>query len=100
MNWKGLRWEMEKIFEKKTKKLGLKSNMEIQFIEDAPIGGEYVYGEAFPNENKIRLEVVAPDASIKEITKTICHELIHLKFPELNHDSEMFEEMVRNSMKN
>jgi len=32
------------IFYKKSKKLGLNANIEIQFTEDAPIVGEYVYG--------------------------------------------------------
>lgn len=100
MDWKDLRRRIEKIFQEKSKKLGLKAKMELQFIEDAPICGEYVYGEAFPNKNKIWLEVVAPYASIKEITNILCHELIHLKFPKLDHNSELFEETVRNAMKN
>jgi len=95
MYWENLRRKMEEIFDKKSKKIGLNAKMEIHFIEDAPIIGEYVYGEAFPDKNKIWLEVVAPDASIREITKIICHELIHLKYPELSHDSEIFEKLVR-----
>ena len=74
--------------------------MDLQFTEDAPIVDEYVYGEAFPNENKIWLEVVVPYASTKEITEIICHELLHIKYPELSHDSEAFEKMVKISMKN
>jgi len=100
MDWRDLRKQVMKIFQKKSKKLDLNADMELHFIEDAPIGEEYVYGEAFPDKNKIWLEIVAPFASIKQITEIICHELIHIKFPELSHDSEMFEEMVRNSMKN
>ena len=99
MHWmEDLRKEMEGIFYKKSKRIGLNAKMEIHLIEDAPIVGEYVYGEAFPDKNKIWLEVVAPDASIKEITKIICHELIHLKYPELNHDSEIFKKLVRDYM--
>jgi predicted metal-dependent hydrolase len=74
--------------------------MDIEFIEDSPIADEFVYGEAFPDKNKIWIEVVAPYASMKEITQIICHELIHLKFPKLNHDSKIFEKMVRDCMKN
>lgn len=98
MYWEDLRKKMEEIFYKKSKKIEINAKMEMQFIEDAPITGEYVYGEAFPDKNKIWLEVVAPDASIREITKIICHELIHLKYPELNHDSEIFKKLIRDYM--
>ena len=98
MQWEHLDKKINEIFYKKLKKLGLNAEMEIQFIEDAPIIGEYVYGEAFPDKNKIWLEIVAPDASLKEITKIMCHELIHLKYPELGHDSEKFEKLVENCM--
>jgi len=100
MEWDDLRKDIEVIFHKKSEKLGIRANIELQFIEDAPIVWEYVYGEAFPDENKVWLEVVAPDASNKKITEHICHELIHLKFSDLNHDSEEFEEKVRECMKN
>jgi predicted metal-dependent hydrolase len=72
--------------------------MNLEFIEDAPIVDEYVYGEAFPDKNKIWIQIVAPYASVKDITQIICHELIHLKFPELDHDSNIFENMVRDCM--
>ncbi|MGF3584332.1 MAG: hypothetical protein ACQXXD_01255 [Thermoplasmatota archaeon] len=74
--------------------------MDVHFIEDAPICDEFVYGTAFPKENRIWLEVVAPYASIKKIKEIMCHELMHLKFPKLSHDSELFKKMVRNAMKN
>jgi hypothetical protein len=100
MAWEDLRKEIIEIFQKKSKKLCMQVKMELDFIEDPPIVDEYVYGEAFPNENRIWLQVVAPYASIREITMTICHELVHLKNPTLNHDSKKFENLVRNYMKN
>ena len=99
MEWNDLHKEIENIFHKKSEKLGLRPDIEIQFIEDTPVEGEFVFGEAFPDENKIWLEVVAPDASTNEITEIVSHELIHLKFPELSHDSKEFEDKVRECMK-
>ena len=82
MKWIELRNEINEMFSQKSEKLGLKPGLELHFIEDAPVEGEPVYGEAFPDENKIWLEVVAPDASNKEILKILSHELIHFRHSE------------------
>lgn len=99
MEWDGLRNEINEVFLNRSEKLGLNPRLELNFIDDAPVEGENVYGEAFPNENRVWLEVVAPDASDNEILEILCHELIHLKHPEMNHDSKSFEGMVRQCMK-
>ncbi len=99
MEWIELRNDINEIFTTKSEKLGLNPKLELQFIEDAPIDGEFVYGEAFPNENRVWLEVVAPEASDEEILEILCHELVHLKHPELDHDSKNFEAMVKQYMK-
>jgi len=94
MQWNELRNEIEDIIREKSSTLGLTVVFDVNFIENAPIDGEYIYGEAFPEKNRIWLEVVAPDISMDEITETICHELIHLKFPNINHNSPMFNALV------
>lgn len=100
MIWEDLRKDVVKIFQKKLKKFGIQATVELYFIEDPTIVDEYVYGEAFPNENRIWLQVVAPYASMREIKKIICHELLHLKNPKLDHNSKKFENLVRDYMKN
>lgn len=98
MEWDVLRKGIEDIFHKKSEKLGIRANLELHFTDYAPVEGEYVYGEAFPDENKVWLEVVALDASTTEIMEHICHELIHMKCPDLSHDSNKFKQMVRQCM--
>jgi len=94
MSWEELRTDIERIFLRKMKKAGLFVSLDLHFIEDAPIVGDNVYGEAFPSEGRIWLEVVAPEASRREITETICHECVHMLRPDLDHDSEEFTRLV------
>ena len=77
--------DIERIFEEKKTQLEVEAKLDVVFIDYAPIEGEFVYGEAFPFENppRVRLEVVALDATIEEITKVLCDELIHITEPEL-----------------
>lgn len=86
--------EIREIFARMAQKLGLDPTFDLNFIDDTPIIGEHVFGEAFPDENRVWLEV-APEATDEEIQRTICHELIHLKYPEMDHDSAEFEVEVR-----
>ena len=79
------RRDIERIFEEKKRKLGIEASMKLTFLRDFPIIGEYVYGEAFPTEKKILLEVYAPYATGRMMAKTICEELMHIKHPELKH---------------
>ena len=77
-----------KIFEKKKRKFGIKEvklDLELNTIGSPPIVGENVYGEAFPFENppRIWLEIFVLDAMMKKIVKILCHELAHIKHPEL-----------------
>jgi len=59
-----------------------------------------VYGEAFPEEKRISLEIFAPDASIDEIERHICHELLHIKYPNISHDDYRFKEEVTRYLDN
>lgn len=99
MEWIELSNEINEMFSQKAKKLGLNPKLDLNFIEDTPIIGENVFGEAFPDENRVWLEVVAPEASDREILKTLCHELIHIKHPDWNHDSQIFKKAVNQCMK-
>ncbi|MDO9538166.1 MAG: hypothetical protein Q7J68_07590 [Thermoplasmata archaeon] len=99
MEWNELRDEINRMFSQKAKKLSLNPTLDLNFIEDTSIIGENVFGEAFPNENRVWLEVVAPDASDKQILKILCHELIHIKHPDWNHDSQLFKKAVSQCMK-
>lgn len=99
MEWDDLRSEINEIFLNRSEKLDLNPRLELEFIEEAPIEGENVYGQAFPNENRVWLEVVAPDASDNEILEILCHELIHLKYPELDHDLKSFKGRVKQCVK-
>ncbi len=94
MDWDDLRCEIEGIFRVQAEGMGQDATMDLHLIEDTPIDGEYVFGEAFPDVNRIWLEVVAPDASSEKITEIICHELVHLKCPDLDHDSEVFTDLI------
>lgn len=88
--------KINRIFQKKKQHLGIEVKLEIHFLENAPIIGENIYGESFPFENppRVRLEVFAPDVTRKEIIETICHELIHIKYPNLNHEDKEFLEKI------
>lgn len=86
--------KIKKIFAEKLEKFSLKANLDLEFIERRPIEDENVYGEAFPEEKRVRLEVFAPDATDEEIEWNICHELVHIKYPELSHDDPQFDEKV------
>ena len=94
MEWNSVRQEILEIFKDKSEKLGINPDLEIEFIEDAPVLGEYVYGEAFPDINKVWLQIVAPDASDDKIMEIVCHELIHIKYTELDHNKPKFQKMV------
>ena len=93
-----VRRDSERIFERKKKKLDIEATMELNFLSDSPIVGEYVYGEAFPAEKKVVLDVYAPMATNRALTKIICEELIHVKHPELTHDAR-FWRLVRRVMR-
>lgn len=93
-----LRKEIEKLFEEEKRKLGVEARLELNFLENTSVVGYNVYGEAFPPEKKVVLEVFAPDAIIEEIEEITCHELVHLKYPELDEDSKELEEKVLNCL--
>ena len=97
-----LRKEIGKIFEKKRKKLGVEARLDLEFISEASIVGENVYGEAFPFETppRIRLEVFALDATTAEITENICHELVHILHPEFREEDKEFKRRIRECTKN
>ncbi len=88
--------ETRKIFQKKKQLLDVEAELDLNFIDDMPMVGENIYGEAFPHEKppRVWLEVFAPDVTKKEIVETICHELIHIKYPNLNHEDKEFLEKV------
>lgn len=88
------REKIEKIFAKKSERFPFEAELGLKFIEKRPIVDENVYGEAFLEEKKISLEIFAPEASDKEIEKNICHELIHIKNPNLSHDDPQFDKKV------
>jgi hypothetical protein len=94
--------EIERIFEEKKKKLRANATLDLRFIDDVPIIGENVYGEAFPFEKppRVWLEVFAPDARTAEIIEHICHELIHIQHPELGEENKEFKRRVRECIKN
>ena len=93
--WEELEEEIAAMFHAKTKEAGLKAYLDLTIMEDAPIDEEFVYGEAFPDEGRVMLDVVGPYASDEEIMETICHELVHMMHPEWDHYSNEFEEAVR-----
>jgi|GEM_PF-3086640 len=92
-----VRKDIERIFGEKKKKLGVEATLELTFLSDFPVVGEYVYGEAFPTERRMVLDVYAPMATTKAITRTICEELMHIKRPELKHGTK-FWKLVRDAM--
>jgi hypothetical protein len=91
--------EIGRIFERKKREIGIEATLKLSFLEDFPIIGEYVYGQAFPNEKLVVLEVYALYATKKEITRTICEELLHIKHGPwtLEHGPE-FWKMVEEAM--
>ncbi|MBA7504852.1 hypothetical protein ES706_03510 [subsurface metagenome] len=97
-----LRGKIERIFEEKKKKLRIDATLDLRFIDDIPIIGENVYGEAFPFERppRIWLEVFAPDARTAEIIEHICHELIHIQHPEPGEEEKEFKRRIRECIKN
>lgn len=92
------RKEIEKIFENKKRMLGVEARLDLCFLGDFPIIGAHVYGEAFPSEKRVSLDVFAPDATHSEIVKIICEELIHIKHPEFLNHGPKFWKLVRECM--
>lgn len=90
-----VRKDVEGFFEEKKRRLGVEASLELNFLGHTPIVGENVYGEAFPPEKKIVLDVFAPEATDEEIIGIICHELVHLKYPEIEDYSEELEEKIQ-----
>ncbi len=89
---KELKREVEQIFEEKRRKMGINNlTLQVDVATDVwgpPIVDENVYAEAFPFENPPRIWIrVWPDATGKEISKTVYHELLHIKHPELDEES-------------
>jgi len=89
--------EIERIFQEKKNKLQVEATLELTFLQDFPMIGEYVYGEAFPLEKRITLDIYAPMATRRAITKIICEELMHIKHPELSHGAR-FWRLVREAV--
>lgn len=85
-----VRRDVERIFEEKRHRLGVEARLDlhVETVEAPPIVGENVYGEAYPFERppRVHIEVFAPDATTKEITKIVCEELLHIKRPELSEE--------------
>lgn len=81
---------VEDIFERKKRELGVEATLDLNFIDYVPVIDKYVYGEAFPEERRVKLDIFAPDATDKEITKIICEELAHIKYPEMEHKPEFW----------
>lgn len=90
-----IRREVKSVFEDKKHKLGIDASLDLRITKSVwgpPVVGENVYGAAFPFEkpSRVWIEVFVPNATKKEIVKTVCHELIHIKHPELGEDSVEF----------
>jgi hypothetical protein len=83
-----VRRDIERFFEEKKRELGVEARLQLEFLDHAPIVGKNVYGEAFPFEKppRVSIEMFAPDATNKEITKVVCEELLHIKHPELSEE--------------
>lgn len=82
--------EIRRIFEEKRRRLGVEARLDLKITTDwgPPIIGKNVYGQAFPFERppRVWIEVFAIDATTKEITETVCEELLHIKHPELSEE--------------
>lgn len=106
-----VRDEVERIFGGAKRELGVEAKLDLHFIQRVPVVGKNVYGEAFPFEEppRVWMEVFAPDATIEEITETIYHELIHIKYPYIGEEEarryaeeiceEKFEERTRDLLR-
>lgn len=87
-----LEGDVKQIFEDNRREMGIdKISLQVEVAMEGwgpPVVGENVYAEAFPFENPPRIWMqVWPDATDKEIAKTVCHELIHIKRPELDEET-------------
>jgi hypothetical protein len=96
---KELRKDIRSIFEQKKQELGVDATLDLKFLNFTPIENEPIYGEAFPEEKRINIEVFAPDATKKDLTKTICEELLHIKYPQMLEHTQRFWGMVGACMK-
>jgi hypothetical protein len=85
-----VRRDAERIFEEKRRKAGIEATMELNFLSDFTVVGEYVYGEAFPPSGRIVIDIYAPMAAKEAVTRTICEELMHLRHPELEHGTKFW----------
>ncbi|MFW6008099.1 MAG: hypothetical protein ACOCP8_02435 [archaeon] len=92
--------EIKRIFNKKLRMFSFDVELDLKFIKKRPIVDENVYGEAFPEEKRVKLEVFIYDISIEEIKKIICHELLHIKYPDLSHNDDKFEEELNKCLDN
>jgi hypothetical protein len=96
-----IRREVERVFESKRRKLGVEARLDLKLTRSVwgpPVVGENVYGEAFPSEKppRVWIEIFDPeDVTNKEITKTVCEELVHVKHPELTSHGPRFWGLVR-----
>ena len=88
--------EISRMFERKRKFVNVEAKLDVGFLDHQPIEGESVYGEAYPFEKppRVRIDIFPIDATKKDIEATICHELVHIKHPELEHGKE-FEKKVK-----
>lgn len=88
-------------FERKRKLVGVDAELDLNFVDDVSTVGDNVFGEAFPDEEppRVWLEVFAPDATEKELTKTICEELIHVKRPDMEKHGSVFYQSVKKCVK-
>lgn len=88
--------KIRKIFNGKKNLLKLNNtDLDLVFIWNRPIIGENIYAQAFPNENRIKMEVFAPELTENDIIENVCHELIHIKNPNIDHHEKKFEEKVQ-----
>lgn len=98
-----LKRDVERIFNEKRHWAGV-NNIILQVsvatkIWGPPVVGENVYAEAFPHESPPRVWIeVWPEATNKEIAENICHELVHIKHPEVDHESEEFKKKIQACM--
>jgi len=96
-----LRRKTEKIFEEKKRKLGVEAVLDLSFIDKVPIEEVYVYAEAFPFETppRVWMEIVRVwDVTTREITESICEELIHIKHPQIEEESEELKRKIQECM--
>ena len=72
----------------------MNATLDLEFLNMTPIENEPIYGEAFPDEKRVKIEVFVPDATMKDLTKVICEELLHVKHPEILEHTPRFWGMV------